>query len=171
MIFPTSLPSLTLLKSEDYGKHCHSLEFGVQVLDRSFLVFIGLSSPVCKVLVMHWPNRIYLSFAWDLRIAHIGKFDTLYLDKLQIKLAGMPHVDVSIATLSHTVCCLSIAHKKVSKATMSFCELIGRQNMVISLLNILSGWMNPVLKAIQTNTQMDGHRVVLNFPMCASPRF
>ena len=39
---------------------------------------------------------------------------------------------------------------------ISFCEPLGRRNMAIFLLNILSGWMNPVLTTIQTNAWMDG---------------
>ena len=50
--------------------------FGVRVLGTPFSVFIGLSSPVCKMLVVHWPNGIYLSFAWDLRLARIENFNT-----------------------------------------------------------------------------------------------
>ena len=48
--------------------------FRVWVLDRSFSVFYS-PSPIFKVLIMYWPNGIYLFIAWDLRLACIGKFN------------------------------------------------------------------------------------------------
>jgi hypothetical protein len=49
---------------------------------------------------------------------------TLYLDELQIKLAEIHDVDVSIATLSRAVWHLAITHKKVSKAVAERNELL-----------------------------------------------
>jgi transposase len=49
---------------------------------------------------------------------------TLYLDELQIKLAEIRHVDVSIATLSRAVRRLAITHKKVSKDASERNELL-----------------------------------------------
>ena len=57
-----------LLKSGYCGKHCHLGNFEVWV-------FIGLSPPICKVFVMHWPNGIYSSPVRDLRLVCIRKFN------------------------------------------------------------------------------------------------
>ena len=89
----------------------------------------------CTIWEVLWPHRkidsVHNMFAqhhggpWSLNqhdILYIssllGAKPTLYLDKLQIKLAETWHVDVSIATLSCAVHCLSITYKKVLKATM-----------------------------------------------------